>query len=507
MRTQIHTPRRTTRFRRSLAVMATGAMIAGLAACGGNDGGGSAAKSDIDVKSASASASNSAPASSGAAASSDTDVKSASAPASTPASGGATATSDIDVKADPASVKGMVTLMRNPAEITKEVIAEFNKKYPGVKVEAIDYDPVKLKALLAAGTPPDLFRTEAPAVGSLVGQRQLKDLTQPLETSGITNDATFDAAELYVFDGKRYGVPFDWSPDFTLFANNALFKKAGLAVPDPAKPLSWAEVADLAKKLTVKQGGKTSQFGFGGAWDTFSPARVVSTRLAEAGQTLYSEDQKKIELASNPNAVKALAYMADLAKEGVTHSPINPSASWSGQEFSDGQVALVSYGYWFNRVVNSGKTKVGTDYTMLQAPYWDNADKRVNPTITGTGMVMSAKTKDPQAAWAFYSWYLLGERAQERTKTGSGFPILQSDAELLPKEMPVDKQAYEVALSEAKVAPALQFNRYYDDSVFTNSYNKNVQKYIAGGMSIEEMAKAIENDVNAAIQDGVDQQG
>lgn len=496
MRTQIHTPRRTTRLRRSIAVAATGVLIAALAACGGDDGGGTAATTAADVKSA-------ASVSGGAAASTTAAVKSEAAPAS----GVAAAKSDIDAKADPASVKGTVTLMRNPAEIDEKVIAEFNKKYPGVKVEPIDYDAVKLKALLAAGTPPDLFRIEAPGVGSLVGQRQLKDLTQPLEESGITNDATFDAAELYVFDGKRYGVPFDWSPDFTLFANNALFKKAGIAVPDPAKPLSWAEVADLAKKLTVKTGGKTSQFGFGGAWDTFSPARVVSTRLAEAGETLYSEDQKKIELAGNPNAVKALAYMADLAKEGVTRSPINPSASWSGQEFSDGQVAMVSYGYWFNRVVNSGETKVGTEYTMLQAPYWDNADKRVNPTITGTGMVMSAKTKDPQAAWAFYSWYLLGERAQERTKTGSGFPILQSDAELLPKEKPVDKQAYEVALSEAKVAPALQFNRYYDDSVFTNSYNKNLQSYISGGTSIEDMAKAIENDVNAAIQDGVDQQG
>lgn len=458
MRTQPSAPRRQTPFRRSLAVTATGALIAALAACGG---------------------------------------------------GGTTATAaaKIDAKADPASVKGTVVLMRNPAEVTEEVIADFNEVYPGVEVEPIDYDPVKLKALLAAGDPPDLWRTEAPAVGSLVGQGQLMDLTEPFEAIGITDETTFDAAELYVFDGKRYGMPQDWSPDFTLFVNNGMFEEAGIPIPDPSTPLSWEEVGDLAKKLTVKSGAKTTQFGLGGAWDTFSPARVISTRLAEAGETLYAEDQTSMDLAGNPKAVDTLRFMADLAKDGVTHSPVNPTESWSGDDFSKGQVAIVSYGYWFNRVVNSGETAVGTDYTVLPAPYWEDPDSRVNPTITGTGMVMSSKAKDPQAAWAFYTWYLTGERAQESARTDSGFPTVMTNAEYLPKETEVDKQAYEVAAADAEVAPALQFNRYYDDAVFTDSYNKHLQEYISGSMSIDEMAKAIESDVNAAIQDGVDQQG
>jgi multiple sugar transport system substrate-binding protein len=456
MHTQDHAPRRLTAARRALAVATAGGLAAALAACG---------------------------------------------------SGGATTgAADIDPTPDPSRVEGTVTVMRNPAEITEETIAAFNEVYPGVEVEAIDYDAVKLKSLLAAGDPPDLIRTEAPGVGSLVGQGQLMDLTEPLEAIGISDETTFDAAELYVVDGKRYGVPFDWSPDFTIFVNNALFEEAGIPVPDPSEPLSWAEVADLASQLTVTNGSTTEVFGLGGAWDTFSPARVISTRLAEAGETLYAEDQTSIELAGNPKAVEALAFMADLAKDGVTHSPVNPSASWSGDEFTTGKVAMVVYGYWFNRVVNSGETAVGTEYTVLPAPYWEDPEARVNPTITGTGMVMSSKADDPQAAWAFYSWYLTGDRAQENAKTGSGFPVVEEHAELLPKEQPVDAQAYEVALSEAEVAPALQFNRFYDDTVFTNSYNKNLQEYIEGTITIEEMAEAIEADVNAAIQDGVDQQ-
>jgi hypothetical protein len=52
MRTQEHADRRPTSFRRSLAVTASGALIAALAACGGGAGGDEAAASGakIDAK-------------------------------------------------------------------------------------------------------------------------------------------------------------------------------------------------------------------------------------------------------------------------------------------------------------------------------------------------------------------------------------------------------------------------------------------------------------------------
>jgi len=90
----------------------------------------------------------------------------------------------IDTAAKPASVTGTISIMRNPGEITADTIAAFNKDFPNVKVETIDDDPVKLKALQAAGTPPDLFRVEAPAVPPLVAQGQLMDLTAPLTEIG-----------------------------------------------------------------------------------------------------------------------------------------------------------------------------------------------------------------------------------------------------------------------------------------------------------------------------------
>ena len=411
----------------------------------------------------------------------------------------------IDTAANPASVTGTITLMRNPGEINEDTIAAFNEVFPNVKVEMIDVDPINLKALQAAGTPPDLFRVEAPTVPPLVAQGQLMDLTTPLSEVGITGDTTFKSADLYLVDGKRYGAPNDWSPDFNVYVNNKLFEAAGIPVPDPSVPLSWQEFAELAKQLTISDGTTTSQFGFGGAWDTFGPARVVSTAVAEGGKTLYAEDQESINLVSNPDAMDALEIMADMAKAGYMHSPANPSASWSGDEFTKGTIAMISYGYWYNSFLNKGDTAVGFDYTVLPAPYWKSEANRINPTITGTGYVMSSKTKNPQAAWAFLNWYAYDKGAIDRASTGHGFPTLKANVPLLPQASDVDKQAFEVVSLDAEVSPALQFNRYYDDAVFTDSYNKYLQDYIKGSIDLEAMAQSIENDVNAAIQDGVQQ--
>jgi multiple sugar transport system substrate-binding protein len=395
--------------------------------------------------------------------------------------------------------------MRNSGDIPASAVTEFNKKYPNIKVDVIDLDPVKLKALQAAGDPPDIFTVQGPAVPSLIAQGQVKDLTAPLEAVGITGSSTYAVSDLYKVGGKRYGIPINWSPDFNMYVNNAMFKAAGIPIPSTTKALSWQQIASLAKKLTIKNGSATTQLGLGGAWDTFSPARVIQTALAESGQTLYSADGKSMKLTANPKAMDTLEFMANLAKEGVTHSPANPSASYSGDEFSKGQIAMVSYGYWFNSTINNGQSAIGTDYTVLPAPYWTNASRRINPTITGTGYVMSSKTKNPQAAWDFLNWYLVGQPAKDRAVSGAGFPVLKANTSLLPNSSPVDQQVLKVVKADAESSPALKFDQYYDDSVFANSYNKYLQSYISGSMSLAQMGSSIQDDVNSAIQDGVQQ--
>ncbi|KQR51781.1 hypothetical protein ASF88_09190 [Leifsonia sp. Leaf336] len=400
-------------------------------------------------------------------------------------------------------MSGTITVMVPPGELTPANIAEFNKEYPKVTVKQIDEDPVKLKALQAAGDPPDIWRPTGPQIPALVAQGQLLDLTTALHVAGVDDSSTYPAARLYTVKGKQYGAPKDWSPDFTIFVNNKLFEKAGIPVPDPKVPMSWAQIGDLARKLTVSSGGATSQFGLTGSWELLGPARTIQVALAESGESLYAKDDKSIRLASNPHAVKALQFIADLAKDGATHSPLNPSATWGGDEFMKGTVAMANYGYWFNASIDSGKTAVGTDYTLLPAPYWNDPSSRIDPTVSATGWVISSKTKNAQAAFELLKWYLAGPQAVERAQAGWGYPALKSNTKYLPHDTAVDKQVLDVVDSDAKVSPSLHFNQYYDDGAFTNSYNKHLQEYIKGQIDIKQFASEIQNDVNGTIADGV----
>ncbi len=417
--------------------------------------------------------------------------------------GGESPSAAIDPNASPESVTGALTVMRNPGEMTDEKLDDFKAQYPNIDLTVIDYDAVKLASLQAAGSAPDVFRVEGPAVAPLVSQGLLLDLTAPFESAGVTDDTTYESANIYVFDGKRYGLPKDWSPDLTIFINKSIFQQAGVSVPDPSEPISWDEVRKLAADVKAGLPASSTIIPFGGAWDTFSPARFISARLAESGQTLYSEDQKTLNLVDNPDAVGFLQYMADMAKDGLTFSPLNPSASYAGDDFTKGNVAMAMYGYWFNSQVNSGETAVGVNYSMIPAPYWSDQGSRVDPTVTGTGYVVSAGTKNPQAAWELMKWYLTGDEAGKRAEAAAGLPVLRSNVDLLPQDSDVNKQAFGVVTAEAEDSPALQFNKYYDDSVFTTSYNKSLQEYLAGSISIEQVAQNIQDEVSAAIQDGV----
>jgi len=69
----------------------------------------------------------------------------------------------VPTKAPPS---GTVVLMHRPGanEWSEQNLADFNAQYPDITVELVEDDPTRLFAMLAAGTPPDLFRCQAPFI-------------------------------------------------------------------------------------------------------------------------------------------------------------------------------------------------------------------------------------------------------------------------------------------------------------------------------------------------------
>jgi multiple sugar transport system substrate-binding protein len=402
--------------------------------------------------------------------------------------------------------QGNVVVFHDVKELTEDMIAQFEKEHPGITIEFVNREePARLSAMVAAGTPPDLIRVQAPAIPGYLARGLLKDLTPYFEASSVLRlDDLMPANNYYkaetpmkIGTGPIYGMCKDFSPDFTVFAYKKAFEDAGLPVPDPAKPLTYAEIAELAKKVSKKEGDRVLMWGYG--YEDGWIDRIWMNNLAELGQNLYTDDFTKVVIADNPETVKLAQYFYNLAKENLAVNPVNPSPNgWAGGDFTAGLLAMMQYGFWYSAMAETDTTR--GQVVMLPGPTW--AGQRRDPTMTATGMVMAAESKNPDAAWVVFEWFNGGQPALDRAASGWGVPALKSMLKLVPQETEFQKHCYKILEGElALETPPLQFNPYLGETEFTNSWKTHLEQALRGGITFDQMLKNIETDINTAIAD------
>ncbi|MDD5368590.1 MAG: substrate-binding domain-containing protein [Anaerolineaceae bacterium] len=394
-------------------------------------------------------------------------------------------------------------------EFTVEQRTQFEDTHPNIKINFLENDLTALIAMFAAGNPPDLFRLSAPILPRYLVSKLVTDLEPYIANSKvIKKDDLAPGHVLLKYDGKNtgngdlYGIIKDWSPEFSLWVNTAAFEKAGVPVPADDKPLAYTEVMDIARKLTVKQGDRTLQWGFGTQAMTWGWTHTLIASLGQIGQNLYSPDFKKMVLVDNPEAVKIIKYWFDMAKEDLTPNPLDPTSTWEGDEFTKGKIAMAQYGFWFSAQAESDVTK--GKVMMLPAPDWGGKEHR-DPCAAATCTSMCSQTKNPEAAWEWIEWYHGKEPAIARAKQGWGVPGLKSLYNLMPKETPYQQQCQKVLAAEMKVSTyPMPFNPYYDsESTNNNVWKTNLEQGLRGTLSFDDMVKNIEKDNNDAISVGI----
>jgi multiple sugar transport system substrate-binding protein len=410
-------------------------------------------------------------------------------------------------QAAPKKAEGKVVVMHFRHEFTEDQMNAFMAENPGITLEFVDgTDLTRFYAMYAAGTPPDLVRVQAPSIPQFLARKLLFDLTPYFQSSTVlklddlmpANDYYKAESPLKVGTGKIYGMVKDFSPDLTLFAYKPAFEEAGITLDD-TKSYSYAEVAEMAKKVMKFEGDRILFFGFGNESGWIDRYWMVS--LAELGQSLYSEGYEKIILSENEETRKILKFYFDLAKDKINYSPINPSpGGWMGTDFTAGQLGFIQYGFWFSAMAESDNTR--GKVMMLPAPNWSG--KRKDPTITATGMIMTAATQVPDAAWKTFEYYNGGQPALDRAKSGWGVPGLKSMLNLIPQETEFQKQANKVLQGELALNDTpLQFNPFLGETQVPNAFNKYLEIALKGDITFDEMLKSIEDEVNAAIKDGI----
>jgi multiple sugar transport system substrate-binding protein len=390
--------------------------------------------------------------------------------------------------------------------------SDFEDTHPNIKIELLDVDAAKFQAMMAAGQPPDIWRTQAPLVPQWAKRGQLLNLDKYFRASDLIHVKQLTPANDYyrykggkIGVGPRYGMVKDWSPDETVWINTDLFRKTGIHIPGPTGKWTYNDLWEIALKLKRKNKGIRWILDIADSYHWID--RHVMVQLASIGKSLYPKDFSRINLTKNPAAMEAFHYSFRYSQHKLDLGPENPNPDgWSGPGFVSGKIAMTQYGYWFLGQITDSGGRIVKNSQLLAAPDWKGG-KHLDPTITATGWVISAQTKNPDAAWAIFEWYMGGKPAHDRAGIGWGVPAQRSLFDRLPEKTAVQRKAKTTLLHELKASKVvLQYNPNLvglgDNTAVASAYQKYLADAARGKLSFKDFMKKVEADTNRAIDVG-----
>jgi len=338
-------------------------------------------------------------------------------------------------------------------EVWKQIVADFHQANPNitVNVDVSDWDSywTKLKTLLAAGTPPDVFAMDAPLYLDYQSRGVLLNLQPYLDQNPDMLKGVYpQTLEAYKTPDGMFGLPRDFQT-IALFYNKDMFDAAGLAYP--TADWTYDDLRAAAKKMTLDKNGdgKIDQFGYSlDLWD-FEPG--MSEIIWSYGGDLINADHTKT-LVGETKGRQALQFLHDMMAIDKSIPDTNTSAEYADDPFLAGVSAMTPIGHWVVPGYADANFK------------WDVAPMPKGPagqatSVNSAGFVVAKDSKNPDASFEFLK-YVLSEPAQTRlAELGFACPVLtsvaQSDA-FLKQSTPINHQVFLDSLAFAHMKPVFK---------------------------------------------------
>jgi multiple sugar transport system substrate-binding protein len=360
--------------------------------------------------------------------------------------------------AQPAASRGPVTISMmmwgDPAELDvwNQIVADFHQAKPDitVKVEVSDWDSywTKLKTLLSADTPPDVFAMDAPLYLDYQSRGVLLNLQPYLDKNPDLLKGVYpQTLEAYKTSDGMYGLPRDFQT-IVLFYNKDMFDAAGVAYP--TGDWTYDDLRNAAKQLTiVGSDGKVSQYGFySDLWDM---ELIWSEAIWAYGGDIINADHTKT-LVGEPKAREAWQFFHDMMFEDKSWPTSTTAGEYGDDPFLAGVAAMTTIGHW----AVPGYAEANFKWDVAPMP---KGPSRQATSVNSAGFVVGKASKNPDAAFEFLK-YVLSEPAQKRlAELGFACPVLQSVAEsdsFLKQSTQIDQKVFLDSLKFAHMKPVFK---------------------------------------------------
>jgi len=298
-----------------------------------------------------------------------------------------------------------------------KLIQLFEETHPGIKIDAAPLPPtgkgtnweIKHTQDFVAGVAPDVILAYGVKLYDWAQTGLLLDLMPFAERDGLDlSQYEEQALGQYVIGTKVFALPTNVSTSLMYYSKD-MVNEAGLVFP--SKNWTWDEFRHYARKLTIRDQDQVRRYGVGfqGTLLYFNPWLKAS-----GGRFFDPEDPYHI-LLDQPESLRALEFLNDLVQEET----LNVSGVWWGP-FAEEQYAMLFDGTWL--LMHFLDLPVPFELGVAPLPVGPEGP---GAFLNSSAVVVSAVTKDPQAAWEFAS-FVAGEQNQRRTLDYSvrGIPSL-----------------------------------------------------------------------------------
>jgi multiple sugar transport system substrate-binding protein len=328
-------------------------------------------------------------------------------------------------------------------DVFNKLVDKFNQTHSDIQVESIfagglDQQLPKILAAVVGNVPPDILTFYPQMTGQFVELDAIRPLDDWLETSPVKSEVSPNLLQALTLNDHLWSLPL-YTSNIGIFYRPKLFQAAGIT----ETPQTWAELREVAQKLTIdKDGdGQPEQYGMllplgKGEWTVFSWLPF----LWSAGGDVISDSQPNL---NSPAAVEALQFWQDLIKDGSAKLSA-PERGYEEDDFIAGRVAMQITGPWTYIM------KSDVDYQVFPMP-----GNVTQATTIGDGNLYIMKTTPEREAAALkFLEFVVSEEFQTEWSIGTGFlPVnIKSIQSQAFREFIQDKPVLKVFLEQMPAA-------------------------------------------------------
>jgi multiple sugar transport system substrate-binding protein len=387
-----------------------------------------------------------------------------------------------EAKAAPAAqeVTGSITLAgwtsggSTEGVLLKQVLANFKKKYPRIRVTYTALDPYQqnMLAQFAARKPPDVFYVDSNDFPDWAKQGLLEPLGPYISRYKFSTKPFFPRLlNAFRYKGQLYGFPKGFSP-LSMEINTAMLQRVG-----GKAPTTWAQLRTLAQRM------KAANIPAGGRPICLQPEwqRLLAFVYQNKGSLLNAS---KTRATVNSAAVReAVNFYVGLINSGLAGTQQQLGAGWCGEALGKEKAAITFEGNWIMPFM-------AEQFPNVRYRVYRMVRNKQAATLSFTVSYSIAKaSKNKAAAWTLLT-YLTGKQGMA-TWTSKGLELpSRKDVKLRV----AGRTAY---VQDAAVGRAWQFAPGFSRVVTVA--NNELTAVIEGKQTVNGMLAKIQDAANDAL--------